>query len=265
MALRRTTSSQAIPTNATVASSKYDLSVKHGFTHMLDSPLPSPALPSILPRHGKKPTPYRYRACLRIFLRWSLRACGVGLAYWLILAMIRTASPPATVNCVAVDADTSKMAGEDSIPDAPAAVAVIDGSGSPKWTISIPSAVPQPLRPSQYATICRQSDLVSKQLQESKMFRSHPSTGSHDYYHDDPNFIDVAEAEQLGLLRGAKPVEPKSEKDESTAGGKFCKKSLTYVMESVDAGFGMTLMGLWASYGLAKVEGRAFFVDDTHW
>jgi hypothetical protein len=40
---------------------------------------------------------------------------------------------------------------------------------------------------------------------------------------------------------------------------------LTYVMETDDAGFGNTLMRLWMSYGLAKAENRAFFIDDTRW
>ncbi|KAK5000794.1 hypothetical protein LTR66_000426 [Elasticomyces elasticus] len=36
-------------------------------------------------------------------------------------------------------------------------------------------------------------------------------------------------------------------------------------METSEAGFGNTLLMLWISYGLAKKEGRAFFIDDTRW
>lgn len=262
MALRRIPSSQAAPT---LSSNKYGLTVNYGFTHLLDSPLPSPALPSILPRHGKKATRHSFRTYLRILLRWSLRACGLSFAYWLIWTMIWTAAPPAAVSYLTVNTDAYKVVGEDPIPEAPATVVVIDGSGRPKWTISIPSAQPFPLRPSEYAGLCRQSEQVSKHLQESKVFGSNPSRGSDDYYHDNANFMDVGEAEAHGLLPVAQRAGIKTEKEELISGGKVCEKSLTYVMESADAGFGMTLMGLWASYGLAKVEGRAFFVDDTNW
>jgi hypothetical protein len=44
-----------------------------------------------------------------------------------------------------------------------------------------------------------------------------------------------------------------------------CEKSLTFVMETHDAGLGKTLMMLWTAYGLAQKEGRAFFVDDSRW
>lgn len=46
---------------------------------------------------------------------------------------------------------------------------------------------------------------------------------------------------------------------------KICERSLTYILESPDAGLGSTLMGLWMSYGLAKKEGRGFFIDDSNW
>lgn len=179
--------------------------------------------------------------------------------------MIWTAAPPAAVSYLTVDADAYQMVGDDPIPEASATVVVIEGNGRPKWTISIPSADSRPLRPSEYATICRQSEQVSNRLQESTVFGSNPSKGSNDYYHANPNFMDIAEAEAHGLLPVAKVVGPKSGKEERMGGMEVCEKSLTYVLESADAGLGMTLMGLWASYGLAKVEGRAFFVDDTNW
>lgn len=182
--------------------------------------------------------------------------------------MIATAAPPAAVSYLTMDADTDsyQMIGEDSMSEAPATVVVIQGNGRPKWTVSIPSADSRPLRPSQYATICRQSEQVSNRLHGSTVFGSNPSKGSNDAYHADPNFIDVAEAEAQGLLPTAETVGSKSGKQgRPVEGMKVCKKSLTYVLESADAGLGTTLMGLWASYGLAKLEGRAFFIDDTNW
>ncbi|EED21736.1 conserved hypothetical protein [Talaromyces stipitatus ATCC 10500] len=45
----------------------------------------------------------------------------------------------------------------------------------------------------------------------------------------------------------------------------YCHSSLTFVMQSEDAGLGTTLMNLWISYGLAQKQGRSFFIDDTNW
>ena len=164
------------------------------------------------------------------------------------------------------DADTYQLIGENSMSEAPATVVVIQGNGRRKWTVSIPSADSRPLRPSQYATICRQSEQVSNRLRESTVFGNNPAKGSNDYYNANPSFMDVAEAEAQGLLPIAQAVGTKLGKEEQPTGGmKVCKKSLTYVLESADAGLGTTLMGLWASYGLAKSEGRAFFIDDTNW
>ena len=46
---------------------------------------------------------------------------------------------------------------------------------------------------------------------------------------------------------------------------KVCERSLTYVLETGNAGFGSTLMGLWMAYGLAQEEDRDFFIDDRYW
>jgi hypothetical protein len=78
------------------------------------------------------------------------------------------------------------------------------------------------------------------------------------------DFIDVQEAEKAGYFP------PVANGDGSFARGGLsekmvCKKSLTFVLESDDAGLGKTLMMLWIAYGLAEKEGRAFFVDDTRW
>ena len=95
------------------------------------------------------------------------------------------------------------------------------------------------------------------------------------YYQEDPWFLDVQEAEEQGLLPSSQPsgkpnvpvddegmIENQSDEEN---GMMVCERSLTYVMETSDAGFGKSLMGLWMSYGLAQKEDRAFFVDDTRW
>lgn len=72
-------------------------------------------------------------------------------------------------------------------------------------------------------------------------------------YHD-PAFMDADEAMRSGLLPGTSVPTPAA----------TCQKSLTFVMDG-DASFGRTLLLLWLSYGFAKRDGRAFFLDDSKW
>ncbi|OQO07399.1 hypothetical protein B0A48_07096 [Cryoendolithus antarcticus] len=44
-----------------------------------------------------------------------------------------------------------------------------------------------------------------------------------------------------------------------------CERSMTFVMDEEDTSLGKTLLSLWLSYGLAKTEDRAFFIDDSRW
>ena len=104
------------------------------------------------------------------------------------------------------------------------------------------------------------------------------------YYQADRNYMEVDEAEEHGLLPGLQSKtstsvrkmwnsvmgEDGEDQDiramkETLEGLSICQRSLTYVLETEDAGFGATMMGLWMSYGLAQKEGRAFFIDDTNW
>lgn len=272
MALRRFPSAQSTPT---LASSKSDFAAKYGFHHLLDSPLPSPALPSIVPRHGKKPTPRRFRKWLRHFVRLSMWACGLCLVYWLVGTLIWGSTPAAAISYLTVGGEVYNMAVDEDLPQEPATVLVLDNKGRPKWTVSIPPRLDLPLRPNEYATICHQSDHISQHFRERNGISNHAqSKGSYDH---DSRFMDVAEAEEHGLLPSAKhgnmDLKKRSEgrEDRPNNGmdtetrGEVCERSLTYVLESSDAGFGITLMGLWMSYGLAKKEGRAFFIDDTNW
>lgn len=278
MALRRVPSSQFTPT---LSSSKVEFTAKYGFHHLLDSPLPSPALPSIIPRHGKKPTPHRFRKCLRVLLRLFTWGCGLSLIYWVVWGMIWEATQPTAVSYLTVDGDVFNIVGDEVLPQEPATVLVLDNKGRPKWTVSIPSKLSLPLRPNDYATICLQSDQISKHLQESGSITTQPGR-SLDYYHHDSKFMDVAEAEEHGLLPSAKRINQELKRRPTDSVGdeggisedleladereaNVCERSLTYILESTDAGFGITLMGLWMSYGLAKKEGREFFIDDTNW
>jgi hypothetical protein len=95
------------------------------------------------------------------------------------------------------------------------------------------------------------------------------------YYHVDNSFIDVKDAEDRGLLPkssrrpgiavGFPAASNQTNATEPTRTGEICSKSLTYVLETTEAGLGNTLLGLWTAYGLALSEQRAFFIDDRHW
>ena len=151
---------------------------------------------------------------------------------------------------------------------------VQDAKGKSRWTVSIPSKYEFPLKPQHYRDICTQSMEMSKQLREDAQANSGIARRMLGYYQKDQYYIDIGDAEAQALLPHSTVTgdRPKGFVDdeaiaakESTDGQKVCDKTLTYVMETSDAGFGNTLMRLWMSYGLAKAENRTFFIDDTRW
>lgn len=260
-AMRRVPSANSTPT-LTVNSA--ELTAKYGFRQFLDSPLPSPALPSIVPRHGKKPNPHRFRRFLRVMLRVSIWSCGLLVIYWLGLRLIYLRGPPTGRSVLVANPEQEALLKE------PTAVVVVDRKGKPKWTVAIPLRLSFPLMPKQYTNICHQSDQLRKS-QSPKGETPH----DHHYYSKDPHFMDIAEAEKDLLLvtrnnevdyreNGLVGVDG-SHDNSRQENIKICERSLTYVLESPDAGLGLTLMGLWMSYGLAKKEGRGFFIDDSNW
>ena len=169
--------------------------------------------------------------------------------------------------------DQYEMVGDSELPDFPTPVVVTDKRGRAKWTVSIPPDHEFPLQPKQYAEICQQNMEVANHVADlhNHVHRTHAA--HYDYYHVDPNFMDVAEAEAHELLPGAKAKTSMKGQDGSVIGEKtdglieseVCEKSMTFVLETADAGLGKTLMMLWTAYGLAQKEGRSFFVDDSRW
>ena len=146
------------------------------------------------------------------------------------------------------------MAGND-LPDAPTALRVTDSHGLSKWTVSIPHHLTFPLHGHQYKNICTEGTGLHRAL--GPTVRPH---GSGHWWREpfrtskDHTFVDVADAERAGML-------PPS--DNTTAD--ICPSTLTFVLDSDDASFGTSLLLLWLSYGLARHEGRAFFLDDARW
>jgi hypothetical protein len=261
-------------------SHSYDTSSqKQGFQPLLDNDLSSTNVPLLLARQTKQlRLPLKWRA-LRL-LSWAL---GVGIIFWFASSMLRSEKPPSAINYLSSDGKAYEIVSEEQLLEIATPIIVTDKRGRSRWTVSIPPSLEFPLRPAEYADLCTQIENAAQQVSDIK----HPNSKHHlahtGYYYVDPNFMDVADAEEHGMLPG---LSEKSKKDiwgnimvesgndnmgedvvtmQGKGKGKFCEKSLTYVMETGDAGMGNTLMALWMSYGLAQKEGRAFFIDDTYW
>lgn len=176
--------------------------------------------------------------------------------------------------------DDHEMVAGDALPDFPTPVVLTDKSGRTKWTVSIPPSYDFPLTTGQYSDICAKCREVSSRvdaLQSSN--RGLPQTllafGSH-AESQDRQFIDVGDAEREGLLGGwtvklsnvgKKHLEGNivGETKGAQLEKPICQQSMTFVLESDDAGLGTTMMLLWVAYGIAQKEGRSFFIDDSRW
>lgn len=172
-----------------------------------------------------------------------------------------------------------EMVGQDNLPDFPTPIVVTDRRGRAKWTVSIPPTYEFPLAPREYADMCAKCREVSSRV--GRMHSHSPMTAAMDQISlmgsgassqdTDRYFLDVRDAEREGFLPGPRgKVSGRGGQllgvdGNSLAEKTVCKSSLTFVLESDDAGLGKTLMALWMAYGLAKREGRAFFVEDARW
>ncbi|KAL6709672.1 hypothetical protein ACN47E_001100 [Coniothyrium glycines] len=232
------------------------------------SPPPSPSLPSLVPRHGKKTA---QSSDSRLVKRVLIGCLGFALLIWLVLRQLYSNTQEA-VRYEDENGEDWEMVGGSRLPQEPSAVAVQDARGKMRWTVSIPANYDFPLRPAQYREICHQSMEVSKELRHEGQ-SANVARRMLNYNQRDQYYIDVQEAEEQALLpqsvatgRPKNFVEDEAIADGiSTTGLKVCDRTLTYVMETEDAGFGNTLMRMWMSYGLAQAENRTFFIDDTRW
>lgn len=242
------------------------------FNHLVFSPPPSPGLPSLSPP-AKKPSRrfFSTRRPLRV-IRYAIRFLSVIAVFFVALEVLTwlfgEPAPPVPTESLhsakEMELETG-MVSQNEAPDFPTPIVVTDHRGRTKWTVSIPPSSAFPLPADQYSEICLQCRQVSeraRQLQSHKHGLHQVSLGFGSDSTDE--FIDVREAEQAGFLPSP-GLDGGSTLKKEAEGEVVCKKSLTYVLESDDAGLGKTLMMLWIAYGLAEEEGRAFFVDDTRW
>lgn len=253
-------------------------SSRFGFEHLaFASPPPSPGLP--LPQQASRarkssntPRPSRVIRCL-------LWLSGAILVFFLVCKSMRQNGGhvvPEMFEWVwSRDTRDYEMVGQDDLPDFPTPIVVTDRRGRARWTVSIPPSYEFPLSTAEYVDMCAMCKEVSSRV---RSLHRHSNMGINQITMvgengdgvNDKYFIDVRDAEQQRYLpgisgKGAGKGERMGVDGNSLAEKTICKSSLTFVLESDDAGLGKTLMALWMAYGLAKREGRAFFIDDTRW
>lgn len=153
--------------------------------------------------------------------------------------------------------DKTYLIGGNELPEEPIALMVTDNDGNSKWTVHIPRNSSFPLPSEDYKNICEHGAKFRTALKP----KTTAGRGRHWWkermnHSLDPTFLDIDEAKAAGAL-------PSRLEDDWRSG--YCESSLTFVLESEEASFGKSLLLLWLSYGLAKREGRAFFIDDTRW
>jgi hypothetical protein len=219
------------------------------------SPPPSPGVPDYMSRYGKRPISNSKGRIRRFFLANQKSLFSVFGLLILTLVLLRT---------FVADYQRAKDTNFDYVdqahlPKQPSALIVHDNRGHSKWTVWIPPQSTFPLRPWEYSEICAQAEEIEAEFTSGRrVFGSRPKS----YYAVDPYFVDVSDAFSSGLFP---PTEKSKAAHDELDIRATCKRSLTFILETDDAGMGNSLLALWLAYGLAQKEGRAFFVDDSKW
>lgn len=249
-------------------------SSRFNFNHLLFSPPPSPGLPALVPRPRKSPIAPRPSRVFRVIV-WV-----TGLVLFLLFArtVVRKNGGMAMVGWdIGRSSGNYEMVGQYELPEFPTPIAVTDRGGRSKWTVSIPPTSNFPLTVKEYSEMCAHCREVATHVRELRgQSPSSQQAQLDSYYYKDPYFVDVREAEKGGLLPGtegnALQTSARAQgghfvgvQKKNLVGKQVCKTSLTFVLESPEAGIGPTLMMLWMAYGLAQKEQRAFFIEDSRW
>ena len=247
-------------------------SSRFNFNHLFFSPPPSPSLPALVPRPKSSPTRPRPSRVLRIAV-WMASALFI---LYIGTQAVRRHIELAGVKMAYMDRnsgeDEVEMVSGEGLPEFPTPIIVKDMWGRSKWTLSIPRKYGFPLSVKEYAEMprfCREVQAAVRHQHEwSGKEQQRPLAI---YGESDSYYIDVREAVNTGLL----PEEPADRKSKAALGNLVgvnrdshmpeCGKSLTVVLETSEAGIGSALMMLWTFYGLAKEQGRSFFIDDSRW
>lgn len=267
--LRRSTSYQHDRAPRSATSSRFS------FNHLFFSPPPSPGLPALVPRAKKSPVRARPTRVFRI-LAW------LAGALFLIYTVSRVVRQHVDIEAirsvyVAHEKEDYGMDSQNELPDFPTPIMVKDMLGRSSWTVSIPKDYEFPLEVTEYEEIMGSCQEVATTARDMKWWtrKSDLQTSMMDLGRSDPNYVDVRQAEETGLLPKPSADQEGNSKRAINRGNLVgarddpsmpeCGTSLTVVLETSDAGLGGTLMMLWTFYGVAKEQGRAFFVDDSRW
>ncbi|PHH60044.1 hypothetical protein CDD81_2173 [Ophiocordyceps australis] len=231
-------------------------SARFSFNHLLFSPPPSPGLP-VLVKPPRRRSSQILNARPSRLLRRLLLLVGFGLLVYLVAPTVGShgAMPYFSHNA------QFEMVEQDTIPDFPTPIVVSDSRRRPRWTVSIPHHLDFPLSIHDYAGMhsrCREVSAHARDLDHKALLA-----------HDDPDayFMDIDEAQASRLLAAGPSRTGRfvGLDWESLAGKPQCSSSLTFVLETADAGLGGSLLTMWILYALAQEQARAFFIDDTRW
>lgn len=240
-------------------------SSRFSFNHLLlASPPASPSLPALVPPPKKTPTHPRPSRVFRGVLWLSLLMLLLYFATFVIHGMPPLAIPPFTTEA------KFEIVGLDGLPDSATPIVVMDAKGHAEWTVSIPPESNFPLVIEEYRQICSECREAASRVRDLRRQRPLDQQATLDRQSPaDRYFMDVFEAGEKGILSAILelPRQPGSivAEDQSSTQKPVCESSMTFVLETLDAGLGNTLMELWIFYGLALKQGRAFFIDDSRW
>lgn len=155
------------------------------------------------------------------------------------------------------------------LPDAAGPVEFLDGHGRQRWTVYIPHETNGILQSSKYRSIYHASKQVSSRISASPGGYLAPSRIHHRKFinkcDEDLSFMDPMEAHQLGILPNTDAGPEATDLERTPKNATVCASSLTFVLGARDVAFGKSLLALWLAYGVAKEEGRAFFLEDAMW
>lgn len=193
--------------------------------------------------------------------------CGVSIITWFGFSVVRGETHRTPVDRGQSKQQTYSFPQNSTVSGKIGPVIVPSGKGHSRWTVAISPDHDFPLRPKQYADICSQSKKVAHHVMElnSPANGTNRQQGHYGYSHVDPHFIEASEVEEYIGVRGDVGRTDTLDSERQQHVKTVCQKSLTYVLETSNAGLGDTLMGLWMSYGLAKKENRTFFINDSNW
>ncbi|KAI0468690.1 hypothetical protein F4859DRAFT_198360 [Xylaria cf. heliscus] len=248
-------------------------SSRFNFNHLVfSSPPPSPGLPALVPRPRKSKSAPRPSRVLRI-LAWTT---GLAVLLVFVKALTQGGRQILIASWASQDGEEYETVKQKELPKFPTPITVTDRRGKSKWTVSIPPSYEFPLSMKEYSNMCAKCQEVAAHVRELHGQSQLSQQTPHGYYHEDPFFMDVRDAEKRGLLPGIGEKAQTTitqeysghlvgQRKDGLADIETCRTSMTFVLESSDAGLGPTLMMLWTAYGLAQKEKRAFFIEDSRW